>query len=136
MVSAREIAEDVGVESEFVKKRKRNRRFDNESEDQSSELSQESQFKVNFFLHLVGHAIASLNDRFEQTHFVNEIFNSLLSQKKLLQAFNENYIHDACKTFHDKLGDIWNVLYIPSTKVKKVLKQQEIFLIISVKINY
>ena len=51
MVSAREIAEDVGVESAFVEKRKRNRNrmFDNESEDQSSELSQESQFKVNFF---------------------------------------------------------------------------------------
>ena len=50
-VSAREIAEDVGVESAFVKKRKRNRSriFDYESEDQSSELSQESQFKVNFF---------------------------------------------------------------------------------------
>ena len=49
MVSAREIAEDVGVESTFVEKRKRNRVFDYESEDQSSELSQESQFKVNFF---------------------------------------------------------------------------------------
>ena len=81
MVSAREIAEDVGIESTFVEKRKRNRNrmFDYESEDQSSELSQESQFKVNFFLHLVDHAIASLNDRFEQTHFVSEIFNFLLS---------------------------------------------------------
>ena len=51
MVSAREIAEDVGVESAFVEKRKRNRNrmFDYESEDQISELSQESQFKVNFF---------------------------------------------------------------------------------------
>ena len=107
MVSAREIA-DVGVESAFVEKRKRNRNrmFDYESEDQSSELSQESQFKVNLFLHLVDHAIASLNDRFEQTHYVTEIFNFLLSQENLLQAFNENNILDACKTFHDKLGDI------------------------------
>ena len=107
MVSAREIAEDVGVESALVEKRKRNRNrmFDYEAEDQSSKLPQESQFKVNFFLHLVDHAIASLNDRFEQTHFVTEIFNFLLSQN-LLQAFNENNILDACKTFHDKLGDI------------------------------
>ena len=54
MVSAREIAEDVGVESAFVEKRKRdrNKMFDYESEDQSSELSQESQFKVNFFFTL------------------------------------------------------------------------------------
>ena len=60
MVSARGIAEDVGVESAYVEKRKRNkyRIFDYELEDQSSELSQESQFKVNFFLHLVDHAIA------------------------------------------------------------------------------
>ena len=97
MVSARKVAGDVGVESAFVEKRKGNRNgmFDYESEDQSSELSQESQFKVNFFLHLVDHAIASLNDRFEQTHFVTEIFNFLLSQENLLQAFNENNILDA-----------------------------------------
>ena len=57
-------------------------------------------------MHLVGHAIASLNDRFEQTHFVTEIFNFLLSQENFLQAFNENNILDACKTFHEKLGDI------------------------------
>ena len=108
MVSTCEIAEVVGVESAFVEKRKRNRNrmFDYESEDQSSELSQESQFKNTFFLHLVDHAIALLNDRFEQTHFVIKIFNFLLSQENLLQAFNENYILDACKTFHDQLGDI------------------------------
>ena len=66
MESAREIAEDVGVESAFVEKREsnRNRMFDYESEDQSSELQQESQFKVNFFLHFDDHAIALLNDRF------------------------------------------------------------------------
>ena len=51
MVSTRGIAEDVGLESAFVEKRKinRNRMFDYESQNQSSELSQESQFKVNFF---------------------------------------------------------------------------------------
>ena len=51
VVDDREIAEEVGVESAFVKKRKRNRNkmFDYESEDQSSKLPQESQFKVNFF---------------------------------------------------------------------------------------
>ena len=87
-------------------KKNKNRMFDYESEDQSSELSQESQFKVNLFLHLVDHAIASLNDRFEQTHFVTKIFNFLLSQENLLQAFNENNTLDASKTFHDKLGDI------------------------------
>ena len=89
----------------WKRQKNRNRMFDCESEDQSSELSQESQFKVNFFLHLVDHAIASLNDRFEQRHFVTEIFNFLLSQENLLQTFNENNILDACKTFHDKLGD-------------------------------
>ena len=37
---------------------------------------------------------------------MTEIFNFLLSQENLLQAFNENNILDACKTFHDKLGNI------------------------------
>ena len=93
MVSAREIAEDVGVESAFVQKRKRNRNrmFDYESEDQTSELSQESQFKVNFFLHLVNHAIVSLNDRFEQMHFVTEIFNFLLNQKTSCKHLMKKY---------------------------------------------
>ena len=36
---------------------------------------------------------------------MTEIFNFLLRQENLLQAFNENNILDACKTFHDKLGD-------------------------------
>ena len=58
------------------------------------------------FSHLVDHAIASLNDRFEQTYFVTEIFNFLLSQANLLQVFNENNIIDACETLHDKLRDI------------------------------
>ena len=95
-------------------------------------------------MHLVNHAIASLNDRFEQTHFVTEIFNFVLSQENLLQAFNEKNILDACKTSHDKLGAInpfemkeeLERLYMSSTKIKKVSKQQEIFLIISAKNNY
>ena len=37
---------------------------------------------------------------------MTEIFNFLFSQENLLQAFNKNNILDACKTFHDKLGDI------------------------------
>ena len=36
---------------------------------------------------------------------MTEIFNFLLSQENLLQAFYENNILDVCKTFHDKLGD-------------------------------
>ena len=36
---------------------------------------------------------------------MTEIFNFLLRQENLLQAFNENNILDACKTFHDKLGN-------------------------------
>ena len=47
-----------------------------------------------------------MNDRIEQTHCVTAIFNFLLSQENLLQAFNENNILDACKTFYDKLGDM------------------------------
>ena len=37
---------------------------------------------------------------------MTEIFDFLPSQENLLQAFNEKNIFDACKTFHDKLGDI------------------------------
>ena len=39
-------------------------------------------------------------------HFVTKIFTFLLCQENLLQAFNENNILEACKTFHDKPRDI------------------------------
>ena len=48
---------------------------------------------------------------------MTEIFNFLLSQENLLQAFNENNILDACETFHDKLGDI-DPFYMKHTLVK------------------
>ena len=74
---------------------------------------------------------------------MTEIFNFLLSQENLLQAFNENNILDACKTFHDKLGDIdpFEIKeelgrFAHVINENKVLKQQEIFLIISGKSNY
>ena len=75
---------------------------------------------------------------------MTKIFNFLLRQENLLQAFNENNMLDACKTFYDKLGDIdpfeikeeLELLFTSSTKIKKVLKQQEIFLIISAKNIY
>ena len=74
---------------------------------------------------------------------MTEIFNFLLSQENLLQAFNENNILDACKTFHDKPGDIdpFEIKeelgrFVHVINENKVLKQQEIFLIISGKNNY
>ena len=76
-----------------------------------------------------------------KTHFVTTIFNFLLSQENLLQAFNEHNILCACKTFHDKLGDtdpfemreelerfIHRFVHL---YVLYILKQQEIFLITS-----
>ena len=78
VTSAREIAEDLGVESVFVQKRKRKKKriFDYESKEQCTEASKESEslLKTNFFLQLVDRAIASLKDRFEQMHSVAEIF--------------------------------------------------------------
>ena len=98
MVRAREIAEDVGVEVRLWKSEK-------ETEIECLSTNQKIKAvnchknynsKLTFFCILSIIAIASLNDRFEQTHFVTEIFYFLLSQENLLQAFNENNILDAC----------------------------------------
>ena len=79
VTSAREIAEDLGVESVFVRKRrmKKKRILDYKSKDQCNQASEESesQFKTNLFLQLVDRTIASLEDRFEQMHSEAEIFN-------------------------------------------------------------
>ena len=107
MISAREIAEDVGVESAFVEKRKKTEIecLTTNQKIKAVNCHKNHNSKLTFF-HLVDHVIASVNDRIEQTHCVTEIFNFLLSQENLLQAFNENNILDACKTFYDKLGDM------------------------------
>ena len=108
MIGAREIAEDVSEESALWKREKETEIewLTTNQKIKAVNCHKNHNSKLTFFLHLVDHAIASLNDRFEQTHFVTEIFNFLLSQENFLQAFNENNILDACKTFHDKLGDI------------------------------
>ena len=99
--NAREVAEDLGVESVLVQKRrgylassnlaiwlriKRKKRiFGYELKDQCTKASEESasQFKTNFFLQLVDRVIASLKDGFEQMHSVVEILNFLFSQESL-----------------------------------------------------
>ena len=110
VTSAREIAEDLGVESVFVQKRKRKKKriFDYESKEQCTEASKESEclFKTNFFLQLVDRAIASLKDRFEQMHSVAEIFNFLFSQESLLKACDDNTLLDECISFNNTMGDI------------------------------
>ena len=110
VTSAREIAEDLGVESVFVQKRKRKKKriFDYESKEQCTEASKESEslFKTNFFLQLVDRAIASLKDGFEQMHSVAEIFNFLFSQESLLKACDDNTLLDECISFNNTMGDI------------------------------
>ena len=58
----------------------------NEAEDEDCEMSQEDQFKANFFLPLTNHAICCLINSFEQMHTKGGILDFLYNQENLLRV--------------------------------------------------
>ena len=71
------MVEDLDIDCSFSQGRRgrKKRMFDYEGVDESSQMSAEAKFKTNFFLQIVDRAIASLKNRFEQTHTVAEVFD-------------------------------------------------------------
>jgi hypothetical protein len=66
--AAKEIAMELGILQEFRTKReiKRKQKSDESADDASTDLqSAEESFRVNYFIHIVNQAIASLNMRFK-----------------------------------------------------------------------
>ena len=70
------------IGSWFAESRPRNAK-ENETENESCLTSQEDQFKGNFLLPLIDHAICCLINRFEQMYKVGAIFHFLYNQESL-----------------------------------------------------
>ena len=75
MMKAKEIANEIGIEPIFIQKRviRRKKQFD-ETSDNETILSVEENFRIQYFLYTIDHAISSLDKRFEQYKLYENIF--------------------------------------------------------------
>ena len=80
----KKLAEEVGIDSVFAPKRvvRRKKQFDEDvGEDANGSQSQEDNFKVTYFLHIIDQALTSFKDRFEQFQLYEKTFGFLLNRK-------------------------------------------------------
>jgi hypothetical protein len=96
--SAKEIAHEMNIDPMFRTKRKitRKRQFDETPDDESiASQSVEESIRVNYFLRVVDHAIASLTKRFEQYQGYEDTFGFLFTSQKLCSSGDKNLL-SAC----------------------------------------
>ncbi|XP_022024719.1 uncharacterized protein LOC110925056 [Helianthus annuus] len=100
---AREIANEIGVNAEFRKKRViyRKKQFDESSSVEEVTFSPEEDFRVNYFLSIVDQAIFSLETRFEQYQKFEKIFGFLFPKK--LKTLDEAKLKECCYRLEDAL---------------------------------
>ncbi|XP_010473753.1 PREDICTED: zinc finger MYM-type protein 1-like [Camelina sativa] len=113
---ATEIAIQMDIEPAFYKKPKRlikkKKQFGEDAEhvDQSNTLSAEESFRIEYFINIVDQAIVSLEVRFEQFQYYEEIFGFLFGLKKLKSAGDDELMVSCMKLEaslkHDGNSDI------------------------------
>ncbi|KAI3706498.1 hypothetical protein L6452_24284 [Arctium lappa] len=100
--SAKEIANELNIDPLFPQRReiRRKRHFDENPSDTSEITSQSAKesFRVNYFLCVVDHAIASLNRRFEQYKEYESVFGFLFTSDKLCSLDNA-CLKSSCTNF-------------------------------------
>ncbi|XP_065662879.1 uncharacterized protein LOC136085495 [Hydra vulgaris] len=77
--TARKLSVELDIESEFEKKRCRTKKRIFAYESQEESMTEENNFKINFFNSILDHAIGSFQDRFEMLMQHNNQFNFLYS---------------------------------------------------------
>jgi hypothetical protein len=99
VITAKEIASDMGVEPTFPVKRQvtRKKQFD-ETEYNEAIFKAEKDFKVNYFLVMIDNAITSLNNRFEELQSFKDIFCFLMSSTTL-KSLDDIEMKECCTKF-------------------------------------
>ena len=77
--TARKLSVDLDIEPEFEKKRGRTKKRVFAYESQEESMTEEDNFKINFFNSILDYAIGSLQDRFEMLMQHNNQFNIFYS---------------------------------------------------------
>lgn len=103
LVSARDLAENIGVEPVFVQKRKckKRRHFEYEGNDEPVNDAEDN-FKLTFFNVVVDTALQQLPERFKQLKKYHELFGFLSTSNGLRQ---ENERSKKCKDLEKALSD-------------------------------
>ncbi|KAK9732781.1 hypothetical protein RND81_04G021600 [Saponaria officinalis] len=95
MDTAKKITKDMNIDPIFPKRREiqRKRHFD-ETPDDSSTLSEEKVFRINYFLFLINQAISSLKRRLEQYQEYENIFGFMFTSDKLNKVLKNKGVSD------------------------------------------
>ncbi|KAJ9542609.1 hypothetical protein OSB04_029115 [Centaurea solstitialis] len=100
--SAKKVAAELDIDPLFRQRReiRRKRHFDENSSDASEITSQSAKesFRVNYFLCVVDHAIASLRRRFEQYQEYENVFGFLFTSDKL-RSLDNDCLKSSCINF-------------------------------------
>ncbi|XP_074302790.1 uncharacterized protein LOC141634894 [Silene latifolia] len=101
--TTRQIANDMNIDPCFPKRReiRRKKQFD-ESSDDSSRISEEESFRINYFLYLIDQAISSLKKRFEQYKEYENIFGFMFSTDKLCSV-DDSMLESCCINLENAL---------------------------------
>ncbi|XP_050897880.1 uncharacterized protein LOC127104761 [Lathyrus oleraceus] len=117
-------------ETSFIRRIiKRKRKFDENLNIPSVELSEEESFRVNYFLYLVDQAVVSLNKRFEQYQEYESIFGFLFTSHKL-QLLDDATLKSCCTNFeqtlkHNEQSDIDGNEFFAELKLLREMLPEE-----------
>ncbi|XP_050876445.1 uncharacterized protein LOC127080158 [Lathyrus oleraceus] len=131
LINAKEIAVELNIAPIFPQRRiiKRKRKFDENLNILSVELSEEESFRVNYFLYLVDQAVVSLNKRFEQYQEYESIFGFLFTSHKL-QSLDDATLKSCCTNFeqalkHNEQSDIDGNEFFAELKLLREMLPEE-----------
>ena len=99
LVTAKEIASEMGVQPSFPIKRRasRKKQYD-ETDCEEAILEAQKAFEVNYFLVMVDMTISSLESRFEELQSFKSTFGFLMSSA-ILKSLDSIKLRECCTTF-------------------------------------
>lgn len=106
LVTAREVAEEAGIDRTFksFRRRRKKKMFIYEKEDEAPELSPEDNFKINYFLVIVDAVRMSCKPRFASLKIYENSFGFMYHIKELGNMSDEDLMKN-CKDLQTTLSD-------------------------------
>ncbi|KAH9782483.1 Ac-like transposase [Citrus sinensis] len=131
IVSAKEIASEMGIEPKFQEKGViRRKPIFGENNNEERILSHEDSFRIDYFIYIVDQAISSIKIRFQQFELYESIFGFLFSFEKL-KLLDDDSLKNSCMHLekslkHEMFSDIDGLDLFSELKVLKEVLQIKI----------
>ena len=130
MISAKEIANEMGVKSQFRERRviRRKRQFDEPIVSDDTK-SLEELFRIDYFLYMVDQVVSSIQIRFEQFQEYDKNFGFLFTFDKL-KLLDENVLKTYCLNLenilkHEESSDIDGLDLFSELKILRVVFREQ-----------